>query len=94
MCDIKKNLFVFSIKIPIPKTQSINKTESNPQPVRVKQPRRAALTKKNYKELSDSETDSAEETSAPITKNPLKEHVRSIFPSVLNIIVKSIYMNL
>ncbi|KAJ6665751.1 hypothetical protein lerEdw1_002121 [Lerista edwardsae] len=62
-------------KIPVPKNQIVNEAETPPQPIRSKQPRRAALAKKNYKEVSDSETDSAEDTATPlIKKNTLKEH--------------------
>ncbi|XP_042317542.1 synaptonemal complex protein 2-like isoform X2 [Sceloporus undulatus] len=54
--------------MPISKNQSDSDRGKQAQPTRLKQKRKAALVKKSYKELSDSETDSEEESSEHLLK--------------------------
>ncbi|XP_062998454.1 synaptonemal complex protein 2 [Elgaria multicarinata webbii] len=64
-------------RVPVPKNQYDNDAGEKPQPTRSRQPRRAAIAKKSYKELSDSETESEEEPSKPLKECPENKSIKN-----------------
>ncbi|XP_033009552.1 synaptonemal complex protein 2-like [Lacerta agilis] len=74
MGEIPQQKKTINDKVPVSTNQCDNDAVGKAAPARSRQPRKAALAKKRYKELSDSTTESEEE-SVHLTKNGiLKEH--------------------
>ncbi|XP_060133310.1 synaptonemal complex protein 2 isoform X2 [Zootoca vivipara] len=74
MGEIPQQMKTINDKVPVSTYQCDNDSVGKAAPARSRQPRKAALAKKRYKELSDSSTESEEESVHLTKKDVLKEH--------------------